>query len=68
MQVRQLVFYRGYGECKASRWVSAAADLYTLMRTVSRGGGGTPIECAFNHGPTETEKAKVERWSLSAIR
>lgn len=21
LQVRQLVFYRGYGECKASRWV-----------------------------------------------
>lgn len=41
-------FYRGYGECKASRWVSAAADLHTLMRKVSRVGGETQIECALN--------------------
>src|SRR6266446_6573745 len=31
----QLVFYRGYDECRASRWVSAAADLHRLMRSVA---------------------------------
>lgn len=43
-----MVFYRAYGECKASRSVSAAAGLHTLMRKVSRVGGETQIECALN--------------------
>ena len=31
----QLVYYRGFNECKASRWLSTAADLHRVMRSVS---------------------------------
>src|ERR1700726_838491 len=27
----KLVFYRGFGECKASRWLANAADLHRVM-------------------------------------
>ena len=30
----QLVYYRGFDECKASRWMSTAADLHRVMRAV----------------------------------
>src|SRR5438874_8151408 len=39
----QLVFYRGFGECKASRWLSRATDLHSAMRKVSCVGGETQI-------------------------
>src|SRR4051812_14324608 len=39
----QLVFYRGFGECKASRWVSTAAELHRVMGRVSCVGGQTQI-------------------------
>jgi hypothetical protein len=35
----QLVFYRGFAECKASRWVASAAELHRAMRAVSCLGG-----------------------------
>src|SRR5690242_17388403 len=31
----KLVFYRGFNECKASRWMTNAADLHRAMRSVS---------------------------------
>lgn len=37
----QLVFYRGFSECRSSRWVNSAADLHPLMRSVSCVGGNT---------------------------
>jgi hypothetical protein len=55
----QLVFYRGYGECRASRWVSAAADLHRLMRSVLCAGGETQIERVLNHAIRETGRAEV---------
>src|SRR5690242_18085153 len=30
----KLVFYRGFNECKASRWLATAADLHRAMRAV----------------------------------
>src|SRR4051794_41930543 len=31
----QLVFYRGFDECKTSRWLSTPADLHRAMGSVS---------------------------------
>src|SRR6516165_9599758 len=39
----QLVFYRGYNECKSSRWVTTAAELHQLMQSVRCQGGHTQI-------------------------
>jgi len=55
----QLVFYRGYAECRSSRWVSSAVDLHRLMRTVSCVGGNTQIERVLDHTIRETGRAKV---------
>jgi hypothetical protein len=55
----QLVYYRGYAECRSSRWVSAAADLHRLMRTVSCVGGNTQIERVLDHAIAETKRQKV---------
>ena len=40
----KLVYYRGFNECKASRWMTDAADLHRVMRSVSCVGGETQIE------------------------
>src|SRR5512147_3005221 len=39
----QLVFYRGFGEFKASAWFGSAADLLTHMSAVTCAGGKTQI-------------------------
>ncbi len=39
----QLVFYRGYNECKASRWVTSAAELHRIMSQVRCDAGNTQI-------------------------
>ena len=55
----QLVFYRGYDECKASRWLTTATDLHRVMRSVSCVGGETQIERVLSHAIRETGRAKV---------
>jgi hypothetical protein len=45
----QLVFYRGFGECKASRWYAEGADLHRAMRRVFCAGGQTQIERVLDH-------------------
>jgi hypothetical protein len=55
----KLVFYRGYNECKASRWLSSAADLHRAMRSVSCLGGETQIERVLDHAIAETRKQRV---------
>jgi len=45
----QLVFYRGFGECKASRWYAEGADLHRAMRRVFCAGGQTQIERILDH-------------------
>jgi hypothetical protein len=55
----QLVFYRGFDECKASRWLSTAADLHRAMRSVRCAGGETQIERVLEHAIREAGKAKV---------
>jgi hypothetical protein len=55
----QLVYYRGFAECKASRWVTTAADLHRIMRRVSCVGGETQIERVLSHAIRETGKRRV---------
>src|SRR5277367_4431710 len=55
----RLVFYRGFNECKASRWMQNAADLHKAMRAVSCVGGETQIERVFEHAIAETKKQRV---------
>jgi hypothetical protein len=45
----QLVFYRGFDECKASRWLAAAPQLHRAMRAVSCIGGQTQISRVLSH-------------------
>ena len=55
----QLVYYRGFNECKASRWLTSAAELRRVMRSVSCVGGVTQIERVLDHAIRETSRAKV---------
>jgi len=55
----QLVYYRGFSECKASRWMTTAADLHRIMRSVFCVGGETQIERVLTHAIRETRSRKV---------
>lgn len=55
----QLVYFRGAGECGASRWVSDPEALARLMTTVQCRGGFTQIGKILVHARRETEKRKV---------
>jgi hypothetical protein len=55
----KLVFYRGFNECKASRWMTNAADLHRAMRSVSCLGGETQIERVLDHAIAEARKERV---------
>src|ERR1051325_8732161 len=55
----KLVYYRGFNECKASRWMTNAADLHRVMRAVSCIGGETQIERVLVHALSETKKQRV---------
>lgn len=56
----QLVYYRGLGECRASRWVSAAEGLAGLMEGIDCRGGHTQIGKVLAHARRETERTKVQ--------
>jgi hypothetical protein len=55
----RLVFYRGFAECKASRWMQSATELHKAMRSVSCIGGETQIERVLEHAIGETKKQRV---------
>ena len=55
----QLVFYRGFAECKASRWLASAAELHRAMRSVHCLGGETQIERVLDHAIRETQRRRV---------
>jgi hypothetical protein len=55
----QLVYYRGFSECKASRWLASAAELHRAMRSVSCVGGETQIGRVLNHALKEARARKV---------
>jgi hypothetical protein len=56
----QLVYYRGLGECRASRWVSQAERLGTLMERIDCRGGHTQIGKIIAHAKRETQTTKVQ--------
>jgi hypothetical protein len=55
----QLVYFRGAGECRASKWVSDPEALARLMTTVSCRGGHTQIYRVLAHVKAEAEDRKI---------
>ncbi len=56
----QLVYYRGFDECRASRWLNNADQVITLMRKVNCQAGRTQIERVLKHGLAECRKQAVQ--------
>jgi hypothetical protein len=56
----QLVYFRGYNECRASKWVIRSAALRDLMTGIDCRGGRTQIGKVLSHTLRETAKAKVD--------
>ncbi len=55
----QLVYYRGFGECKASPWVANSKDLLRRMTGVRCLTGSTQIAKVLKHAIKETKRKKV---------
>lgn len=55
----QLVYFRGFGECRASKWVGDPEALARLMTTVQCRGGRTQIAKVLSHAKNEATKAKI---------
>lgn len=56
----QLVYYRGFGECRASKWTRRSEDLLRIMTSVFCLGGHTQIRKVLKHAIKETQKDKVD--------
>jgi len=56
----QLVYFRGLGECRASRFVSDPRALAGLMEKIDCRGGHTQIAKVLAHARREMEKTKVQ--------
>lgn len=55
----QLVYFRGFGESRASRWVMNASGLRDLMTGIECRGGQTQIAKVLSHALRETSREKV---------
>lgn len=55
----QLVYYRGFGECAASRFVSDTAALKRLMTRIECRGGRTQIGKVLSHALKENARGRV---------
>src|SRR5215510_1964350 len=55
----QLVYYRGLGDCRASRWMSNNGQLAKIMSQVMCRAGETHIEKVLAHAAKETKLLKV---------
>lgn len=55
----QLVYFRGFGECRASKWVSDPTALARLMTRVDCRGGNTQIGKVLSHVRKEAAQRKV---------
>lgn len=55
----QLIYFRGFNECQASRWVGDPDALARLMRQVHCEGGHTQIRKVLSHARQENERYKV---------
>jgi hypothetical protein len=56
----QLVYYRGFSECRASRWVSDSRALRDLMTAIECRGGHTQIRKVLSHARREAGKGRVQ--------
>jgi hypothetical protein len=56
----QLVFFRGFDECKASRWVREPRALVELMTKVMCRAGQTQIERVLNHALRACAEAPID--------
>src|SRR5439155_19941910 len=56
----QLVYYRGFDECRASPWVSDGPRLANLMAAITCRGGHTQIGKVLAHARRETGKARAQ--------
>ena len=56
----QLVYFRGFGECWASKWVSDPDALARLMTSVTCQGGFTQIAKVLIHAKRQNEKKSVD--------
>ncbi|MGD9543068.1 MAG: VWA domain-containing protein [Methylocystis sp.] len=55
----QLVYFRGFGECRASRFVSGGEGLGALMARISCRGGRTQIGKVLRHALDESRAGRV---------
>ena len=55
----QLVYYRGFDECKASRWLTTAPELHRAMRAVFCVGGQTQIARILAHAAKAARAGQV---------
>ena len=55
----QLIYFRGFGECRSSKWVSDARALANLMTGIECRGGHTQISKVFSHARSEGKKEKI---------
>jgi hypothetical protein len=55
----QLVYFRGFNECRASRFVSGGQGLAELMGRIEVRGGETQIRKVLAHARDEAKRAKV---------
>jgi len=55
----QLVFYRGLGECRSSRWIADSAQLAKTMSQIVCNAGQTQIEKILTHTQKETKLLRV---------
>jgi hypothetical protein len=56
----QLIYYRGFGECRASKWVGDTGALRDLMTAIDCRGGLTQIGKVLTHARRETQKRRVQ--------
>lgn len=56
----QLVYFRGFGECAASKWVDDGETLARLMTRIDCRGGQTQIRKVLRHAIDETRRRKVQ--------
>ena len=55
----QLLYFRGFGECRASKWVADARALGKLMTGIGCRGGNTQIGRVFSHARAEHSRRKI---------
>ena len=56
----QLMYFRGFGECRASKWVSDPMALQRLMTSISCQGGHTQIGKVLSHARRQAEEGRVD--------